>query len=57
MADSTPKRSYRISSSTNAEDAELYKAGGLHPLLIGDSLKGDRYRIVHKLGFGSFSTV
>jgi serine/threonine-protein kinase SRPK3 len=57
MTASTPRRLYRISSSTNAEDAELYKAGGLHPVYIGDSLKEDRYRIVHKLGFGSFSTV
>ena len=57
MTASTPKRLYRVSSSTNAEDAELYKAGGLHPIHIGDTLKDDRYEIVHKLGFGSFSTV
>ena len=57
MTTSTPKRVYRIPNSTNAEDAELYKIGGLHPIHIGDTLKEDRYRIVHKLGFGSFSTV
>ena len=37
------------------EKLEYYKPGGYHPILIGDRLNG-RYRIVHKLGYGSFST-
>lgn len=52
-----PRRVYKISSTLKAEDAEQYKPGGLHPILLGDSFKDGRYRIVHKLGFGSFSTV
>lgn len=52
-----PKRLYRIPRSTNAEDPELYKASGFHPVHIGDYLKGGRYRIVHKLGYGGSSTV
>ncbi|KAI0868801.1 kinase domain-containing protein [Hypoxylon argillaceum] len=57
MPTSTTNRLYTTPSTTNAEDAELYKVGGLHPVHIGDYLKENRYRIVHKLGFGSFSTV
>lgn len=40
------------------EDGELperYRPGGYHPLYIGDVLH-QRYHIVHKLGFGSYST-
>ncbi|KAK9234416.1 protein kinase [Lipomyces kononenkoae] len=39
------------------EDIENYKSGGFHPLLIGDKVAGGRYRILHKLGSGEFSTV
>jgi serine/threonine-protein kinase SRPK3 len=38
------------------ERLEQYRPGGFHPITIGDHLCG-RYRIVHKLGFGTFSTV
>lgn len=31
--------------------------GGYHPTLIGDTFCGGRYTIVHKLGFGGFSTI
>jgi hypothetical protein len=37
------------------ERLERYRAGGNHPLVIGDVIK-DRYQVVHKLGFGTFST-
>ncbi|KAF2788056.1 kinase domain-containing protein [Melanomma pulvis-pyrius CBS 109.77] len=57
MAASLPRRVYIISPTGKAEDAEQYRAGGLHPVHLGDSLNQGRYRIVHKLGFGSFSTV
>lgn len=33
-----------------------YRPGVYHPILIGDVLK-DRYRIVHKLGHGTYSTI
>ncbi|KAG7285230.1 hypothetical protein NEMBOFW57_009851 [Staphylotrichum longicolle] len=39
------------------EWAELYRPGGFHPIHIGDSLDGGRYRVIRKLGYGSFSTV
>lgn len=38
------------------ERLEGYRQGGYHPLMIGDVLK-QRYRIVHKLGHGSYSTI
>ena len=40
-----------------AEDPDLYRPGGLYPLQIGETLKDSRYKILHKLGFGSWSTV
>lgn len=38
-----------------AESPGRYLPGGYHPIYIGDVLN-HRYHIVHKLGFGSFST-
>jgi hypothetical protein len=31
--------------------------GGFHPISIGDKSSGGRYKVIHKLGFGGFSTV
>ncbi|KAM0278422.1 hypothetical protein ACHAQH_005177 [Verticillium albo-atrum] len=39
----------------DVEDIEDYKTHGYHPIHIDDRLQ-DRYRIVHKLGHGTFST-
>ncbi|KAH7128946.1 kinase-like domain-containing protein [Dactylonectria macrodidyma] len=38
------------------EDLENYEPGGFHPVHLGD-IYDDRYRVVHKLGFGGFFTV
>ncbi|KAI0818435.1 kinase-like protein [Xylaria sp. FL0064] len=38
------------------EDLENYEPGGFHPVHLGD-VYDDRYRVIHKLGFGGFSTV
>ncbi|KAF2688088.1 kinase domain-containing protein [Lentithecium fluviatile CBS 122367] len=51
------KRTYAPSPSTFAEDPDRYRKNGLHPLTIGETLKDGRYRIIHKLGSGSFATV
>jgi serine/threonine-protein kinase SRPK3 len=40
----------------DTEDLERYAPGGLHPVYLGD-LYDERYRVVHKLGAGGFSTV
>lgn len=39
------------------EDIERYIPGGYHPVHLGDKLSAGRYEVVHKLGFGSYSTV
>lgn len=40
----------------DVEDLERYVAGGYHPTHLGDEFSEGRYRIVHKLGFGGYST-
>ncbi|KAK0739484.1 kinase-like domain-containing protein [Apiosordaria backusii] len=40
-----------------AEDLGKYCPGGYHPIHLHDTLQNDRYEILHKLGFGAFSTV
>lgn len=40
----------------DVEDLEGYVIGGYHPTHLGDELSQGRYRIVHKLGFGTYST-
>lgn len=51
----SPQRQTYISRSA-AENLEQYRPGGFHPVLIGDVIH-ERYQIVHKLGYGAFSTV
>lgn len=46
----------RFAFIEDGEPPERYRPGGYHPLSIGDVLH-QRYRIVHKLGFGSYSTI
>lgn len=41
----------------DVEDLEGYQMGGYHPVHINDNFCNGRYRIVHKLGFGTYSTV
>ncbi|KAJ9271666.1 hypothetical protein DTO212C5_2091 [Paecilomyces variotii] len=40
----------------DVEKLERYRPGGYHPVNIGEQLDG-RYSIVHKLGFGAYSTI
>ena len=39
------------------EELAQYRSGGYHPLHLGDTMKGGRYRIVQKLGWGRDATV
>lgn len=41
----------------DVEELEQYSPGGYHPVRIGDEYCQSRYRILHKLGYSSFSTV
>lgn len=40
----------------DVERMKHYRAGGYHPVMIGDRFH-DRYRVVHKLGHGTYSTI
>lgn len=39
------------------ETLERYRDGGYHPVQLGDDFSDGRYRVIHKLGWGSYSTV
>ncbi|VUC36442.1 unnamed protein product [Clonostachys rosea] len=49
-----PMSPYRC--DVDAEPLHRYQPGGLHPLELGDVLKNGRYEIIHKLGWGGYST-
>ncbi|KAH6668266.1 kinase-like domain-containing protein [Halenospora varia] len=49
-------RQYRASALDDVEEIENYRPRGFHPVNIGDEFQ-DRYKVVHKLGYGGFSTV
>ncbi|CAH0043643.1 unnamed protein product [Clonostachys solani] len=40
-----------------SEEVERYEKGGFHPVHLGDRYDKGRYRIVHKIGSGGYSTV
>ncbi|PYH76785.1 hypothetical protein BO82DRAFT_425296 [Aspergillus uvarum CBS 121591] len=40
----------------DVERMKYYQPGGYHPGTIGDRLH-DRYRVIHKLGHGTYSTI
>jgi hypothetical protein len=41
----------------DAEPLQRYCRGGYHPVKLGDALNGGTYKILHKLGWGGYSTV
>ncbi|KAL4762382.1 serine protein kinase [Aspergillus foveolatus] len=41
----------------DAEPLDRYRKGGYHPILLGSFLSDGRYKILHKLGWGGYSTV
>jgi serine/threonine-protein kinase SRPK3 len=45
------------SSTIDAEPLHRYRQGGYHPLTLGECLKAGRYKVLHKLGWGGYSTV
>jgi serine/threonine-protein kinase SRPK3 len=47
---------YKPSELDDVEDIEEYEHGGFHPVHLRD-IYDDRYKILHKLGWGGFSTV
>ncbi|KAF2217660.1 hypothetical protein CERZMDRAFT_108335 [Cercospora zeae-maydis SCOH1-5] len=51
----SPTRKYHPISLNLAEDVEEYRLGGFHPVHIGDVFQA-KYKVLHKLGAGGFST-
>lgn len=43
--------------SDDEEQESDYRKGGYHPVYIGETFKEGRYTVLHKLGWGHFSTV
>lgn len=54
-ASTSSARLYLPLGVDNIEDIEGYRPGGYHPVHLGDIL-GERYKVLHKLGSGGFST-
>lgn len=48
---------YNDSMDESADFPDDYGPGKLHPVHLGDLFSGSRYKVVRKLGAGSFSTV
>lgn len=48
---------FNPTSLEGCEDLENYEPGGYHPVYLDDTYDQDRYKVVHKLGAGGFSTV
>jgi hypothetical protein len=44
-------------STIDAEPLYRYRRGGYHPVTLGECLKSGRYKVLHKLGWGGYSTV
>lgn len=44
-------------SPIDAEPLHRYRKGGYRPVALGHVLKEGRYKVLHKLGWGGYSTV
>ncbi|KAF7166858.1 hypothetical protein CNMCM5623_000412 [Aspergillus felis] len=47
---------FKYVPAEEVERIEKYQPGGYHPIMIGDALQS-RYRVAHKLGHGTYSTI
>lgn len=56
LASSISSSAFQYELIELVEDLEKYQLGGYHPVCVDDRLH-NRYRVVHKLGHGTFSTV
>lgn len=48
---------FLYSCTIDAEPLHHYAKGGYHPVTLGGFLADERYKILHKLGWGGYSTV
>ncbi|KAK7404162.1 hypothetical protein QQX98_010066 [Neonectria punicea] len=57
-APATSQGTYLEGIDEGVEPLEEYQDGGYHPVHLGDCFgPSDRYRVIHKLGYGGFGTV
>lgn len=49
-------KAYYPLSLEAVEDPEGYRPGGYHPVHLGDTYENGRYKVLHKLGAGGYST-
>jgi hypothetical protein len=57
IAENAPHRQETVYvPNIDLEDFEEYSLGGYHPSVIGDLFHDGRYEVIHKLGFGGYST-
>lgn len=52
-----PECKFNPAGIDDCEDIEQYEPGGFHPVSLDEEYDGNRYKVVHKLGSGGFSTV
>lgn len=57
VTESSKELQYQLPHLDKVEDVEKYRSGGFHPIHLGDTFKGGRYHVLHKIGYGGFSTV
>ena len=48
---------FEYACDVDAEPLHRYRAGGYHPVRLGDLLEDGRYKVLRKLGWGGYSTV
>ncbi|KAK2600185.1 hypothetical protein QQS21_005059 [Conoideocrella luteorostrata] len=54
----TAHGTYFNGTNDDVENLDEYQEGGYHPIHVSDCLgNGGRYRVIHKLGHGGFSTI
>ncbi|KAL9578020.1 MAG: hypothetical protein Q9212_005993 [Teloschistes hypoglaucus] len=56
-SDSDLSPCYNNNGYLHVEDREWYCEKGYHPVNLQDEFKDSRYRVIHKLGHGTFATV
>lgn len=56
MEDKDDDFDFKYEFVEDVERLEMYQPGGYHPVALGDTLHDGRYRIINKLGHGTYST-
>jgi non-specific serine/threonine protein kinase len=57
LKDPNPEECRFEPTSSLCEWVEQYRPGGYHPVHLGDVFNNGQYKVIRKLGNGSYSTV